>query len=53
MKIEPLSKRHSGPTLSQSLEVIGDGAEVTDLAVASGFGNGDDDGVLMDIETEV
>ena len=37
----------------QSLEVIGDGAEEAELAVATGFGNGDDDGVLMDIETEV
>jgi len=37
----------------QSLEVIGDGAEDADLAVATGFGDSDDDGVLMDIETDV
>jgi hypothetical protein len=37
----------------QSLEVIGDVAEKAELALAAGFGNGDDDGVLMDIETEV
>ena len=39
--------------LFQGLEVIGDGAEVAELAVATGFGDSDDDGVLMDIETDV
>ena len=37
----------------QSLEVIGDGAEDANLAVATGFGDRDDDGVFMDIETDV
>jgi hypothetical protein len=37
----------------QALDIIGDGAEDTDLTLRSGFGDGNGDGVLMDIETEV
>jgi len=37
----------------QSVEVIGDGAEEADLAFGTRFGDGDDDGVFMDIKTEI
>jgi len=37
----------------QSLQVVGDGAEDANLAVATGFGDSDDDGVFMDIETDI
>ena len=40
-------------SLFQGLEVIGDSAKDADLAGAARFGDGDDDGVLMDIKTEV
>jgi hypothetical protein len=35
------------------LDGVDDGAEEAQLAFRAGFGNGDGDGVFMDIETEV
>ena len=40
-------------SLLQSMEVIGDGAEEADLALGTGLSDGNGDGVLMDIETEM
>jgi hypothetical protein len=37
----------------QPVHVIGNGAEEADLAFGTGFSDGNSDGVLMDIETEV
>jgi hypothetical protein len=35
------------------VEVIGDGAEDADLAFGTRFGDGNDDGVFMDIKTDI
>ena len=40
-------------SLLQAIDVIGNGAETTDLAFGGRFSNGDGDGVFVDIQAEV
>ena len=40
-------------SLLQAIDVIGNGAENTDLAFGGRFSNGDGDGVFVDIQAEV
>ena len=43
----------AGQGLLQGVQVVGDGAEEADLALGPALGDGDGDGVLVDIQTEV
>ena len=43
----------AGQRFLQPVDIIGDGAEEADLAFGAGFGDGNGDGVFMDIEPDI